>query len=366
MSSGLVQLEVLLACFDGRHQAARTHRALSKQIKADGGTILDDVVLRVTPRGKARVYDPRRTVAGTLTPALTWGLFGLLASRGSWKSLVLWAVVGGACGGLYAYYAEHLSSKHELARLGKQLPPDSSAILVYTAGADAAKLTSAAARFGPSPSSVATIGADLSATAQSGTVSPAGATPAPAGNVPVNHDQLLSMFLFRYAGSDTAKRVNAEASGKANGNQPAADTELLLRTDPGGRRHVVSPAHGAMAFAKSDLVSWGAFGLVFGAIVGFTNHGGFFGALKGGVLTGLGWAIFGLAAGALYGLWAGRAVSARRLRAVQQLMPPDTSMVLAWAEGTPEDNAVAAWSEPASQQLVLRFCQAPHGAVLQL
>ncbi len=366
MSSGPVRLEVLLACFDGRHRAARVHHRLSKQINADGGTILDDVVLMVTRKGKARVYDPRRTVAGTLTPALTWGLFGLLASRGSWKSLVLWAVIGGACGGLYAYYAEHLASKHELARLGKKLPPDSSAILAYTAGADAAKLTSAAARFGPSPSSVATIGTDLSATAQSGTLSPAGAPPAPAGNVPGSQDSLLSMFLFRYAGSDTAKRVNAKASGKANGNRPAVDTELLLRTDPGGRRHVVSPAQGAKAFAKSDLVSWGAFGLVFGAIVGFTNHGGFFGALKGGVLTGLGWAIFGLAAGALYGLWAGRAVSARRLRAVQQLIPPDTSMVLAWAEGTPQDNAVAPWSEPASQQLVLRFGQVPHGAVLQV
>ena len=78
-------------------------------------------------KGKAQVYDPRRTLAGTLTPALTWGLFGLLAG-GSWKSLVIWAVLGALCGGLYAYYTEHIASKSELKRIGAQLGPDTSAL----------------------------------------------------------------------------------------------------------------------------------------------------------------------------------------------------------------------------------------------
>ena len=111
-------LEVLLACFEGRKRAAKVHHPLSKQIKAEGAEILDEAVLTVTPKGKARVYDPRRVVAGTLTPALTWGAFTLLGGGKGW-SLVIWVVIGAVCGGLYAYYYEHLANKNELARLGK-------------------------------------------------------------------------------------------------------------------------------------------------------------------------------------------------------------------------------------------------------
>jgi len=73
MSAGQPRLEVLLACFQGRKRAARVRRPLSEQIKAAGAEILDEFMLTVTPKGKARVYDPRRAMAGTLTPALTWG-----------------------------------------------------------------------------------------------------------------------------------------------------------------------------------------------------------------------------------------------------------------------------------------------------
>ena len=62
--------------------------------------------------------------------------------------------------------------------------------------------------------------------------------------------------------------------------------------------------------ARSDVISWGGFGLVFGAIVGVVGGGGILGFLEDGVATGIGWALFGLVAGALYGLWAGRSISA--------------------------------------------------------
>ena len=51
------------------------------------------------------------------------------------------------------------------------------------------------------------------------------------------------------------------------------------------------------------------------------------------------WAIFGLFAGALYGLWAGRGVSARRLKGVGPLLPPDSSVILAWADGAARSGA---------------------------
>ena len=106
------RLCVLLVCFAGAKRASHVRSELGKGLRSSGADLLDEAVLKVNGKGKAQVYDPRRTLAGTLTPALTWGLFGLLA--GGWKGLVIWAVVGALCGGLWAYYTEHIASKSEL------------------------------------------------------------------------------------------------------------------------------------------------------------------------------------------------------------------------------------------------------------
>ena len=347
MSNAARQLEVLLACFRGHKRAGQVHGRLDQQLEADGPQLLDEVVYWVTPKGKARVYDPRRTLAGTLIPAVTWGVFGLLTSGTTLPSFVASAVIGAVCGGLWAYTSEHLLTKRELSRLGKRLSPGSSAILAYVVGADPSKLAATAASFEPAVASVATIGADLSATVLDRI---------PHGPPP---DSVLRMLVFRYPGQDTAKAVNATAKGK---KQTAVETELLIAADKSGGFHVASPT--ARAFVRSDVVAWGVFGLVFGAVACFRGSRGLLGALENGVITGIGWALFGLLAGALYGLWAGRAVSARRLRTLGPLLPPDTSMVLAWAEGALPQTALAPWSAPGSQQLTLRFNRVPDGAVL--
>lgn len=93
--------------------------------------------------------------------------------------------------------------------------------------------------------------------------------------------------------------------------------------------------------------------------------GGLFGVLENTVVTGLLWTLFGVVAGTLYGLYAGRSVSARRLEAFSSLLPPDTSVVLAWAGRAVSRESLAAWETSESQELVLRFNQAPHGAVLE-
>lgn len=66
-------------------------------------------------------------------------------------------------------------------------------------------------------------GPGLSATVLSGASTSAGAASA-AGSVPAYPDTLVSMLLVRYAGTGTAQRLNAEASGKANGSHPAVET----------------------------------------------------------------------------------------------------------------------------------------------
>ena len=124
----------LLACFAGAKRAAKIRRQLDKRIGQSGDAILDQVVLKVDAKHKAQVHDPRRTLAGTLTPALTWGIFGLLA--GGLQGLAVWAVLGAICGGLYAYYSEHLLTKDELKRIGGRLPGNSSAIVAFVRGPD--------------------------------------------------------------------------------------------------------------------------------------------------------------------------------------------------------------------------------------
>lgn len=64
---------------------------------------------------------------------------------------------------------------------------------------------------------------------------------------------------------------------------------------------------------KQGIIGWGVFGAAVGAITGFAGNGGILSSVENAVVVGVAWAIFGVFAGSLYGLWAGRAVSARRL-----------------------------------------------------
>jgi hypothetical protein len=129
---------VLLACFDGPNTAGKARRPIDTELHSTGAVILGTSVLKVNAKHKASVHDPRRVLIGTLTPALTWGLFGLIA--GGWLSLLIWAVVGGICGGFYSYYVLHHATKTELAHIGTRLPPNSSALLTFAETADASRL----------------------------------------------------------------------------------------------------------------------------------------------------------------------------------------------------------------------------------
>jgi uncharacterized membrane protein len=356
---------VLLACFAGPKRAAKIRRQLDKRITGGGGTILDQVIVKIDAKHKVQVHDPRRTLAGTLTCALTWGIFGLLA--GGLRSLGVWAIIGAVCGGLGAYYYEHLASKDELKRIGGQLPGDSSAIAAFVQGTDPRQVLSSAASYEPTTASVAAIGGDLSAHVFTGASSPAG-TSSPAAvsaPVPVSGSTMVNMLLFRYPGKDTARRQMARAASAGQKDGRAVKTELVFEAPEHGRLKVSDPTHGSAAMSKSDLISWGLFGLVYGAIVGVAGHNGILGHAEGALVNGIVWALFGLAAGALYGLWAGRGVSARRMKGVRPLLPPGTSTVLGWAEGDLTQQAIDGWSAPGSQQLILRFNPAGDGVLLE-
>jgi uncharacterized membrane protein len=361
------QLGVLLAVFDGVKSASKARRPLSKKISESGDTVLDEVVLRVDAKRKVQVHNPRRVIAGTLTAALTWGVLGLLASSGSVKSLIIWGVIGAIYGGLVAYYSEHLATKGELKRIGQRMAPGSSAVLAFIHTSNAAELAAKAAKYSPVTASVAAIEPkDLSARVLSGASDPGQPPSAPDDQHPGSvDDPLLSMLLLRFKGRHTARGVETKLSSVTRPGQ-TLQTELMFEVDTDGKAHVTSPSKGVKAEGRSELISWGLCGLVYGAIVGAANNGGVLSFLKGGVETGIVWAIVGLGAGALYGLWAGRGVSARRLNGIGPLLPPDSSMLLAWADGGVTERSITELSVPDSQRLVVRFNPTGHGVLLEV
>ena len=343
-------VSVLLACFAETKRAGKIRRHLNEQIAQGDDAILDEVVVKINAKHKAQVHDPRRTLVGTLTPVLTWGIFGLLA--GGLKSGVVWAVVGGICGGLYAYYFEHLATKDELKRIGSRLPAESSAILAYLRAADSQRILSSAASFEPAAASVAAVTADLSAQVYG------------EASADTAHDADLNMLLVRFAGEHAARQA-LEGSDSKDHKEP--QVELFIEANEHGRRKVIAPKTGTAAFAKSDVVGWGVFGVAYGLIVGFTSgDDGVLGAIESGAVIGILWGIFGLFAGALYGMWAGRAVSARRLKGLGAFVPPDSSLVVAWADGSLSRETIERWAAKGSERLILHFNPVDHGAVLDV
>jgi uncharacterized membrane protein len=359
-------ISFLLVCFDGHKTAAKHRRPLNNQLRQDGAELLDEVVLSVSPKRKVHGYDPRRTLAGALTPALTWGVFGLLTSDGSWASFLLWAVLGAVGGGLAAFYLEHTVSKTSLTRAGEQLPANSSALGLFVRSGDAETMLRSTVPFAASVASVAGIDADLSAQVWSGTSNPTEqTTPANASSPSPDDETLVSMVLLRFKGRDGAQRSWAEVTGGKVDKNASIQTELIIAADATGKMHVDSPSQGIRYMAREDIIGWGLFGVVFGFIAGWAGNGTLGGALERGVLTGVSWGIFGLGAGLLYGMWAGRAVSARRLKGIEALLPPDSSLLNAWVDGAATEDTVAAWSAPGTDRLILRFNAVEHGAVLE-
>ena len=372
-SAGGQEFCVLLACFDGASGASKVRRKVDSLLDEAGDVVLDEVVLRVDAKRKARVFDPRRTRAGLLTSALTWGVFGLVT--GGWESLGLWAVLGAVGGGGWAYLNEHLLTKDQLARVGTSVRPDSSALAVYLQAANPEQLLTRMSAVRPTTASIATISADLSSHVHTAPVHGVGTTPGQAaddGATGVQADR-LAMVLVRYRGAQAARdamrqhatSMGKKAKGKAN-EEGVPEVELLIETDGSGQHRVIDPTTGARVTSRGDVTSWGGFGLVCGAIAGYLGTSGVLGAVERGFLTAIGWAIFGLFAGALYGLWAGRGVSARRISRMGPILPPDSSTVIAWADDAVSPAAIKTWATGSSNLLTLWFTPTSTGAQLEV
>src|SRR5262249_44142451 len=203
--------------------------------------------------------------------------------------------------------------------------------------------------------SVAAVDDDLGARVFAGATDPIEVSRSSGGGV-IRSGQTAptSMIMLRYPSTGTAKQVAATAAPTAKKAAAASpvQVELVIWADSGGGQHVADPSQGVKAWAKSDLISWGLFGVVFGALAGAFGGGGVHGFVSDAVVTGIGWAVFGLAAGALYGLWAGRAVSARRLKGLSGLLVPGSSILVAWADGPVTQDTIHPLTPPPSPRLI--------------
>ena len=353
------QLGILLACFGDRKAAGKARHPLEEKLRSDGDVVLDTTELQVNAEHKASVHDLSRLWKGTAVVTLTWGLFGLAAN--GWKGLVIWAVVGAVCGAGFTYYSLHHVSKAELASIGAHLPANSSALMTFVETSDPRRLLAATAGHQASAATAAVVSPDLDATVFGAADNPIEVSHSSGSPVLVaNQTALVSMIMLRYPDVDTAKQT-ATRIAKSKFAGANAQIELIIKVDPNGHRHVTDPKFGPRAWATSDVVSWGLFGVVVGAIAGAFGGGIF----KGAVVTGIGWAVFGLFAGSLYGLWAGRATTARRLKGIGPILVPGSSMLLAWAEGPVKRETIDMLAAANAQQLVLLFNPIEGGAVFE-
>lgn len=356
---GRRQLGILLVCFGDRKAAGEARRPLEDKLRSDGDVVLDTTELQVNAKHKASVHDLSRFWRGTAVVTLTWGLFGLAAN--GWKGLVIWAVVGAVCGAGFTYYSLHHVTKAELASIGTHMPANSSALMTFVETSDPRRLLAATAGHHTSAATAALVSPDLDAAVFAGADNPVEMSHSSGSQaLAATETSVVSMVLLRYPDVDTAKQTAARfAKTKSAGAN--AQIELMIKVDPNGHRHVTDPKFGPKAWAKSDIVSWGLFGVVVGAIAGAFGGGIF----KGAVVTGIGWALFGLFAGALYGLWAGRATTARRLKGIGPILAPGSSMLLAWAEGPVRRETIDSLAAADAKLLVLLFNPTEGGAVLE-
>lgn len=349
------QVCVLLASFKGSKTASKNRKAIGKKIKENGHYILNEQVIQVNDKRKVVFYDPRALLYGTLIPIFTWGLFGLI-SNGTLESVIIWGALGAFFGGLFYYYVIHLWTKNELKRIGKLATPDSSALLMFIHASDTQSILSIASAFQPTSVRAALINEDLTAQVQ-------GDTP----QQPTNNENslFLSMLLFRYKGKRTAHDLLIQKGLNKKQVKKLVQVDLVFETNDKGKVNVNSPSQGPVATAKADLVSWGVFGVVFGAIAGLFSTGGVLGFFEGGILTGIGWGIFGLFAGMLMGYFANRTVTSSQVKGITSLLRPDSSLILAWADATAPPDEIDMFATPDSQHLILDFVAGKEGAVLE-
>jgi uncharacterized membrane protein len=349
---------ILLVCFDEPKKAQQVKEALEKEIRQGGDLILDEMVMRVDEKRKVQVHEMGKAARGAAIVALTWGVFGLLS--GGLRGLVIWAVLGAVCGGIYFYYVAHTLSDAELKNIARRMPPNSSVLLAFLKTSHAQQIIDSVSRYTPAASSLVTVGEGMATSVISGTSekaeqpSPA-STPVQAG---ADGDNPFSILVFRYTGHQTARQVEAELKEEWKKAGDAIQTEVMIEVDEQKKVHVYDPSTGVRAQTISSMISWGLCGLIVGVLTGlFSGGGGLLGIITSGLTRLITWGAFGIVAGALAAFVVNRAIPTSRLKKMSMLFSrtqADTSVILALVQGTYTQKMISDLSTHDARGLVIR------------
>jgi uncharacterized membrane protein len=130
---------IVLFAFQGSKRAGDAMDDILAAQKRGGYRIVAQAVVERDPQGEVHVHEPGRGGVGGTVGAVAGGLLGLL---GGPLAVVVLAVAGGTAGGIAGHFAGRAIPTEDLRRMGNELPPDSSGLVVLAEDTEAERMIS--------------------------------------------------------------------------------------------------------------------------------------------------------------------------------------------------------------------------------
>ncbi len=117
---------IIAFVFADRDAALKVSKELKASAKPAGYKVIANAVVEVDDKGKAHVHEAGHGGWGTGVGAMTGGALALI---GGPAGLLIWAVAGGAIGGILGKHMGRAIPADDLKQLATQMQPNTSAIL---------------------------------------------------------------------------------------------------------------------------------------------------------------------------------------------------------------------------------------------
>lgn len=117
---------IIAFVFADRDAALKVSKELRASAKPAGYKVIANAVVEVDDKGKAHVHEAGHGGWGTGVGAMTGGALALI---GGPAGLLIWAVAGGAIGGILGKHMGRAIPADDLKQLATQMQPNTSAIL---------------------------------------------------------------------------------------------------------------------------------------------------------------------------------------------------------------------------------------------
>jgi len=185
---------IIAFVFADRATALNVSKELKASAKPAGYKIIANAVVEVDDKGKPHVHEAGHGGWGTGVGVVVGGLLGLI---GGPAGLLIWAVAGGAIGGILGKHMGRAIPADDLKKLAANMQPNTSAILAMVEDKEAealigdmqgykAQVVTLTVGDEVSGEVAAAVAVDVEAPAAVAPAAPAAATPAPAAEAPAD------------------------------------------------------------------------------------------------------------------------------------------------------------------------------------